>query len=95
MSSDTQNRHSGSAGGARRSGQVDPVTKNFKGIEPDIDAVIGLRHEVIDRKKDYEKFVEIIATYVSTKVKLGTYLSPMITDGVDPIAMYEKEETDI
>ena len=33
---------------------MDPATKNFKGANPEIDAVIGLKHEV----KDFEKFTE-------------------------------------
>ena len=38
----------------RKTGIVDPVTKNFKGVKPEIDAVIGLKHELIEKKKDFE-----------------------------------------
>ena len=45
--------------GARRTGaSIDPETKNFEGLKTEIGAVIGLKHEVIDKKKDFEKFAE-------------------------------------
>ncbi len=90
MNSNPNNQRQGN-NDRRRTQNIDVLTKNFKGSIPNIDAVIGLKHEVIDRKKDYEKFVEKVGSYVSTSVKLGTYLAPMITDNIDPIPAFENE----
>jgi len=63
---------------------IDLVTKHFKGDNVNIGAVIGLKHEIIDTKKDFEKFTQKIASHVVANVTLGTYLAPMITDDAKP-----------
>ena len=50
------------------------VTKHFKGDNANIGAVIGLKHEIIDAKKDFEKFTQKIASHVATNVDNG-YIS--------------------
>ena len=75
----------------RRGGVLDQTTKHFKGDIADINGVIGLKHERIDRKLDYEKFIDKFAGYISTHVKMGTYIGEMIQDGTDPLKALEKD----
>jgi len=70
---------------------IDMVTKHFKGDNANIGAVIGLKHEIIDAKKDFEKFTQKIASHVATNVTMGTYLAPMITNDAEPETSYDKE----
>ncbi len=46
------------------------VMKYFKGDNANIEAVIGLQHEIIDAKKDFGKFTQMIASHVATNVKM-------------------------
>jgi hypothetical protein len=88
----SSNNNNQRSGAARRTGTtVDQETKNFEGLKAEIGAVIGLKHEMIDKKKDFEKFAERVGSYVSTSMKLGTYLAPMVTDGLDPMNALETE----
>jgi len=70
---------------------IDMVTKHFKGDNANIGAVISLKHEIIDAKKDFEKFTQKIASHEATNVTMGTYLAPMITNDVEPDTSYYKE----
>ena len=65
---------------------IDMVTKHFKGEQSS-----GLKHEIVDAKKDFEKFTQKIASQVATNVTMGTYLAPMITNDVEPETSYDKE----
>ena len=55
---------------------IDMVTKHFKGDNANIGAVIGLKHEIIDAKKDFEKFTQKIASHVATNVTIHRNLNP-------------------
>jgi len=70
---------------------IDIVTKDVKGDNANVGAVIGLKYEIIDAKKDFEKFTQKIASHVATNVTMGTYLAPMITNEVEPETSYDKE----
>ena len=54
---DKDNNH----GTNKKRNTIDLVTKHFKGDNANIGAVIGLKHEIIDAKKDFEKFTQKIA----------------------------------
>ena len=70
---------------------MDFVTKHFNGDNANIGAVIGLKHEIIDAKKDFEKFTQKIASHVVTNVTMGTYLAPMISNDAKPETSYDKD----
>ena len=84
---DKDNNH----GNNKRRNTIDLVTKHFKGDNANIGAVIGLKHEIIDAKKDFEKFTQKIAPHVATNVTMGTYLAPMITNDVKSETSYDKD----
>ena len=84
---DKDNNH----GNNKKRNTIDLVTKYFKGDNANIGAVIGLKHEIIDAKKDFEKFTQKIASHVATNVTMGTYLAPMITNDAKPETSYDKD----
>jgi len=57
-SQDKDNNHDNN----KKRNTIDMVTKHFKGDYANIGAVIGLKHEIIDAKKDFEKFTQKILT---------------------------------
>lgn len=69
------------------------VMKYFHGDNANIEAVIGLPHEIIDAKKDFEKSLRWLhRTWRQMwKWKMGTYLAPLITNGMKPDTSYDKK----
>ena len=65
---------------------TDTTTEKFVGERGDIDAVLGLKQEKIE----YQKLVQKVAFYVSTKVKIGTHIEPLIFKAEDPKAIHAK-----
>ncbi len=66
------------------------TSRSFDGKIADIESVLGLRFETINKKKAYKDFIEDIAAYVSSNMKLGTYLVAFILAGEDPMDEYDK-----
>jgi hypothetical protein len=64
--------------------------KLFEGKVSEIESVLGLRFESIKKKKPYKDFIEDVASYASSNIKMGTYLVPFILQGNDPMDEFDK-----
>ena len=49
-----------------------------------------IRFESIKKKKPCKDFIEDIAAYVSSNIKLGTHLVPMLLYGDDPMTKFDR-----
>ena len=64
--------------------------KGYEGSIAEIGAILGLKHEKLDKKTQYQVFVDKIANYVYSNVKYGGDLLPLFKDLVNPEGTYKK-----
>ena len=54
--------------------------KNYEGSIAEVGAILALKHEKLDKKAQYQVFVEKIANYVYSNIKNGGYLIPLFSN---------------
>ena len=59
--------------------------KNYEGSIAEVGAILALKHEKLDKKAQYQVFVEKIANYVYSNIKNGGDLIPLFSNLEDPM----------
>jgi len=69
----------------------------LEGAQPDIGAVLGLRHEKLKHKKasSYENFLEKLGTFILSNFKDGGDLKPLFRRMEDPTTSFRSKRTPI
>ena len=87
-----QNRNQGRSRSNRRVNNRTVLSSpiNFEGETSEIGVVIGLRIEKFHKKAGYQFFVEKVGNYVVKKLTDGADIKMLITEGKDPVRVYEE-----
>ena len=87
----TSNRQTGDRNGQylRSNPTVDTSNKVFKGVEPNIGCVLGLRFEKVDKNVAYDVFREKFTSYIGSNMKYGNKVVCGVKEYKDPMTDYE------
>ena len=65
--------------------------KTYQGAISDIGAVLALRHEKLDQKKQFQVFMEKVGTYVLSNLEDGGDVMPLFRRLEDPTISFDKK----
>ena len=65
--------------------------KNYEGSIPDVCAILALKHESLDKKVQYQVFVDKVGNYIYSNVKNGGDLIPLFKDIIDPRTEFDNK----
>ena len=72
-----------------RRSQLNGNERTWQGEKPEIDGVLGLRTEWLDKKMSYSTFMEKMVEYVLREFKNANDVLSLVRDEVDPMVNFE------
>ena len=72
-----------------RRSQSNRNERTWQGEKPEIDGVLGLRTEWLDKKMSYSTFMEKMVEYVLREFTNASDVLPLVRDEVDPMVGFE------
>ena len=65
--------------------------KNYEGNIPEIGAILALKYEKLDKKAQFQTFIEKALNYAISNYKDGGDIAPLLQDLVDPLPEFERK----
>ena len=87
----SQNEESNYQRGRRQNSIQLTNLKSYQGAISDIGAILALRHEKLDHKKQFQVFMEKVGTYVLSNLKDGGDVMPLFRRLENPTTSFDKK----
>ena len=65
--------------------------KNYEGNIPEVGSILAFKYEKLDKKAQFQIFIEKVLNYAISNFKDGGDIAPLLQDLIDPLPEFERK----